>query len=219
MTLSTPSTTGSILVSACSMQLSVSVAEGADNHGGHFDTTATIDACDISGGGESGPTSGTAVDVSGEIALVTLTLTNSYVHDCEYGVSAASFAPGATHVILLNDTFDRAGRALYVEDAVDVFDDIIVNSGIGISLFTANNASEQHFGNNALFGNGTNYTDSAVDGPGYVKTDPKLDTSTPPGLRLASPCRGAGDPGHATAVDFWGAPRGAKPDIGAVQSP
>lgn len=75
-------------------------------------------------------------------------------------------------------------------------------------------------GYNALY---PNAFDAASDagighGPGDVTTDPKLDGAKPPGLLSGSPCLGAGDPTHAPTYDCFGNPRGARVDIGAVQS-
>ena len=74
--------------------------------------------------------------------------------------------------------------------------------------------------NNALWNNVTNYTGIASDGPGYLKTDCLLETSgRVPTLRAGSPCLAAGDGGVGSTHDFYGAPRGASPDLGAVEAP
>jgi hypothetical protein len=96
---------------------------------------------------------------------------------------------------------------------------LIVQNGTGVDMEPGSAMPTINHGNNALFGNTANYYGMAVDGPGYVKSDPLLDTTvTPPRLGQGSPARGAADPGHAPAKDFWGRTRGQSPDIGAVQN-
>jgi hypothetical protein len=84
-------------------------------------------------------------------------------------------------------------------------------------LGTISTASSITTGNNALWANTTNYGDGAVDGPGYVKQDCALGTETPPSLGLGSPCRGAADAAIAPDHDYFGHPRTAPVDIGAVE--
>lgn len=80
-------------------------------------------------------------------------------------------------------------------------------------------ATDVTHGHDALWGNASNYAGSATDGPGTVKADCLLDTTGPaPALGPASPCRGVGDPTQAPPLDFYGVARGAKVDLGAVQS-
>lgn len=189
-------------VSECVISGGVSVSAGFNSTG----LTMTMDACDISG---------QPVDLSqNQSASLQFTLTNSYIHDSDGGIDDGY--TGVDELDLLNDTFVNDKTALLISGPVNCFNDLLVDNQLAISLYRV--TIGQAFGNNALFGNTTNY-DMAMDGPGYVKSDPELDGATPPGLLPGSPCRGAADPAHAPKADYWGVPRGAKPDIGAVQAP
>ena len=83
---------------------------------------------------------------------------------------------------------------------------------------TISNVDMPAHDHNALFGNMTNFSGSAVADPNGLREDCNLDMGSPPGLQSGSPCRGAGDPMLAPDHDFYGDPRGATPDIGALQN-
>jgi hypothetical protein len=154
-------------------------------------------------------------------------LHSSYVHDCAVGVGflesgAANF--GTSYVQLANNTLVDNGTALSVNSSnnyltLQFFNNAFLESTLGVSL-SLDSSALVAFGNNALFGNGTNYAGSAVPGAGYVTSDPLLDwTKVPPAPTLASPLRGAANAGSAPALDYWGRPRVGVADIGAVEGP
>jgi hypothetical protein len=184
----------------------------------------SLDGVDVSPG--AGATAITTTQGTGE--TFTLSVQNSYLHDAENGIAMTTGEdPGNTTLTLINNTFAHiSGTAVSTpagcvdtevcpDPAVTYFNDLFVDNGVAVNLGINNTTS---FGDNAFFGNTTNYAGTAVPGTGYVTTDPLLDTATPPGLLAGSPCRGAADPTHAPALDFWGHSRGVTPDIGAVQS-
>lgn len=155
-----------------------------------------------------------------------LTVRNSYIHDSGYGLylSTGSYSgSGSGTLSMVNDTFVNNGTALYtygsgVAVAFTYANDLIVNSKTyGIDQESGSTTVTTK--NNALFGNANNYSGTAVDGTGYVKTDVKLDsTQNPPGLSVGSPARQAADSTMAPATDFWGVARAATTDIGAIQN-
>lgn len=72
---------------------------------------------------------------------------------------------------------------------------------------------------NALWNNTPNYSGIASDGPGYVKVDCLLTSTSPtPTPGAGSPCRDAADSAHATTHDFYGVVRGSPADIGAAEA-
>jgi hypothetical protein len=153
-----------------------------------------------------------------------VTVQNSYVHDSFEGIvySNTGYYEIATQLTFDNNTFVNNGTGLDVTPSqsglgLSYFNDLFTKNQLGISI--GPQVATPSFGDSLLFGNTTNYGGMAVDGMGYIKADPMLDTSvTPPALDAGSPARGAGDKSHAPADDYWGNPRGASVDIGAVQS-
>ena len=133
----------------------------------------------------------------------------------------------AATITLTNNTFANNGTAINLSPNspapgggsfdVQYFNNIIANNTLGVTINS--NVHILKHGNDALWGNTTNYSGLAADGPGTVKADLMLDNSTvPPGLLPGSPCRGAGSVTEAAATDFYGRARGTSIDIGAVQS-
>jgi hypothetical protein len=187
--------------------------------------TATLDGLDVSS------SSGAAVYLyagtgSYSSTAMTVTLTNSYLHDSNVGAQASTYAaynnePANLTFNVMNNTFVNDQTALELSAgptgfSASYFNNVFTKNALAI---TTNQTTTSGFGDNALFGNTTNYGNYAVDGTGYVKSDPKLDTSaTPPALLAGSPCLRAANTKYAPAGDFWGDARGAHPDIGAVQS-
>ena len=171
--------------------------------------TVTLDGVDLSTAANQ---NGIDAIISNNLLGLNVTVQNCYIHDTNYGVYFVGGAP----ITLINDTFVNNAVGMYIDVNASYFNNIITGSSLAIDQsFTSNDV----FGNNLLFGNSTNYAGMAGNGPGYVKADPMFDTSTsPPGLLAGSPARGAADPTHAPATDFWGRPRGTSVDIGAVQS-
>jgi hypothetical protein len=175
------------------------------------------------------PTSGAAVLVTepSDNATMTLTIQNSYLHGCRYGV--AWTAPGGTtgandtitfdaNTILSNGTGIDWEAELGPGNTLSYYDNLFVQNGIGVLL--AASGGSPSAGYNLYYGNTTNYSGVATKGTGDLTANPLLDTSvTPPGLKPGSPARGAGIAAHAPADDFWGKPRGKSIDIGAVESP
>jgi hypothetical protein len=170
-------------------------------------------------------------DVNNVNLPVNVTLQNSYLHG---GTAAGVFLTDdgvndglvPSSLALLNNTMigNSTGIRFQFLDSpeltIDYFNNIVVGSSVGIDTTGTDGLGTLQSGSNVLFGNATNYGDAALPGPGDIVTkDPLLDTSTtPPGLRPGSPARGAARSPEAPATDFWGRPRGAHPDIGAVQS-
>lgn len=209
--------TGSSVITACALG-SLSIEAGYEN------LSVTLDGDDISAG-----KTGTAIDIMLGNCGVTLEVENSYVHDSAYGLDFTlgvdSYYGASSTITLLNNTFAANTTAVSTPSGctvcgdvpnVNYFNNIFVNNGLAVDTEAYEDTT---YGNDALFGNTTNYAGIAKAGAGYVTTDPLLDAkSTPPGLLAGSPCRGAGDPSRAPPHDFWGRPRGSTPDIGAVQS-
>ena len=177
--------------------------------------TVRLDGCDV-----TSPQYGIEIYSSNGATFFTsviATIQNTFVHDTQTAIYVGHYDSASYDVTVINDTLFHNQTALLFDGTVSFFNDLIVDNQVGISLVTAE-PSARH-GNNLLFGNTTNYAGTAVDGPGYVKADPLLDGATPPGLLAGSPARGAGDCTHAPATDYWGNPRGASVDVGAVQMP
>jgi hypothetical protein len=199
----------------------------------NVECAVTFDGVEIAGSGGTTEEGVVAVvqvtSTTGVSPHLTVVMQNSYVHDVAAGfwlyANAINTQSFVANVTLLNNTFQNDPSALLLRPAdssavfsgsLQYFNNILVGSQTAVTLDVA--MGVQH-GNNALFGNLQNYSGLAVDGPGYIKTDPRLDPSTsPPGLLPGSPCLQAADPSHAPAHDFLGRSRGAHPDVGAVQS-
>ena len=178
-----------------------------------------VDGCSL---GAQGQNYGLYMSRSSSSQAFNLTVQNSWIHNASsYGIYLYLYSAGSqATVTLANDTItaNATGRYTYVSGstlALTYVNDLIAqNTGTGVNLTGV--ASPTH-SNNVLFGNTTNYAGTAVDGTGYVKIDPMLDTDVPPAPKVGSPARGAADVGKASAKDFWGTPRGASADIGAVE--
>lgn len=187
--------------------------------------TLALDGVDLS----SGSNTAAAMSISQGYGTFSLTMENSYIHDSDYGVQYTSQNESTANPSLtfLNNTFENNATALATPEGcvddqvcgaptVSYYNNLFVDNTLAIDTEMNDVITE---GNNALFGNTTSYAGIAVAGSGYVTADPLLDTSTtPPGLKVGSPCRGAGNAAHTSPHDFWGRPRGATIDIGAVQS-
>ena len=137
---------------------------------------------------------GYAVKSSTNGYAIDLALINNTVKDAEVGVDLS----GATTAVVANNIF--TGATSYAMQ------------WLAPAMITREN--------NALWNNVTNYGGLASDGAGYLKTDCLLETSgRVPTLRAGSPCLAAGDGAVGSTHDFYGAPRGASPDLGAVEAP
>jgi hypothetical protein len=219
-------TLGSLFVNAydglISVTMSASKLEGIGGPlGGGL--AITLDGVEITSSSTAGPVISLGVSDMGD--SLSLTVENCYIHDTG-GISLSTeygYGMGLSfNATFLNNTFvdnttaiDNAAEEEGSSGSVasSYFNNLFVNNGLALDL-----AMTGTTGNNALYGNTTNYAGMAVDGPGYVKANPMLDTSTPPGLESGSPCRGAGDAAQAPSHDYWGKSRGSIVDIGAVQS-
>ena len=182
-------------------------------------SSITVDGCDIG----STTTSGYGVYVDSTYASpLDVSVTNSYIHGGSYGVYQYG-SSGTLTMKLVNNTIDKATYGINLSgsgaSAISYVNNIISNSTmVGVTVGTSLTAVTHS--NNALFGNVTNFSGSAVEGAGYVKSDCQLDMTTGvPQTRAGSPCRGVGKTDGAPAVDFWNSSRGAKVDLGAVQGP
>lgn len=155
-------------------------------------------------------------------APTTVTLLNNVFQGGNYGFHETHGGTQFT-LSLVNNTFLGNKYAIDLSTPtpanIAVFNNIVANA-TNWGMNVASGATYTH-GNNAFFGNLTNYNGVAVDGPGYVKTDCLMDTAATgiPETKPGSPCRGAGDTTKAPTTDFWNAARGASVDIGAVQGP
>ncbi len=193
---------------------------------GASDVAVTVDGCDIRGGvfaldgstGLQGDYFFTAMNswfhdtpddacvrasLSNSSAALTFDLRNNTIVGCETGVDVYRSSISGGNAVTLS-----------------LFNNIIANhTALGISIDVSGDEIVST-GNNALFGNANNYAGAAVDGPGYVKMDCLLDdAAAPPSLGAGSPCLDAADAAQAPTNDYWGAPRSATPDIGAVEVP
>jgi hypothetical protein len=182
--------------------------------------SVTLDRVDVAG---NGPTMMLVeIEQSWPGAGITLLMQNSYLHDGDYGFSfrSSEFQQTPTSLTLLNNTFVNNGYAVEIDpgsrtvpvNAV-IYNNVLYPNIYDYALYKSNLSLQS--GYNSLF-----ESDAGLgSGPGDVTTDPMLDNSSkPPGLLPGSPCLGAGDPTHAPKYDYWGNPRGARVDIGAVQS-
>ena len=147
-------------------------------------------------------------------------LQNSYLHDSGIGAEFASqlSSPTASFTVV-NNTFVGNQDGLYLSDedlTVTLFNNILVGSMLAYESSVSVPAASS--GDNAYFDDTTNYEGQADAGTGDVTANPLLDTSTPPGLKVGSPCRGTGNASQAPSTDYWGRPRPSDVDIGAVQS-
>jgi hypothetical protein len=180
----------------------------------NLNSTVTFDGVDMA------PTTSTQMAMyayaSGNNVPAHLIIKNSYVHDSTMCIETNNIQ--ATD--LTNNTFLNCAGALYgagTGSAFNYYNNIIAkSSATAINIQSGVNVAH---GNNALWGNMTNYAGMAVAGTGYVTSDCNLDSHSPPGLGAGSPCKTAGDMMHAPAVDYYDVNRGTKADIGAVQSP
>jgi hypothetical protein len=161
----------------------------------------------------------TAGVVSGSLNL---TVQNSYLTG-GFAVNSSEL-PTAGSITLNNNTIvgSGAGTGVYFDGsgttALTYYNNIITNFATGIDIEGTVGATAS--GDNALYGLTNRYAGTAVAGPGYVLTNPELDTNTPPGLLSGSPCLGTGTSAHAPSTDFWGNARSATfVDIGAVSGP
>jgi hypothetical protein len=183
----------------------------------------TLDGVEVTASTPSGAVISLGVTDEGSESL-SITIENSYIHDTG-GISLETeYGAGGTlsfSATFLNNTFVNNSTAIDNTAVANgsstvtssYYNNLFVDNGVALNLAAAGTT-----GNNALYGNTANYAGMAVDGPGYVKANPMLDASTPPGLQSGSPCRGTGNASHAPNHDYWGKPRGSVVDIGAVQS-
>jgi hypothetical protein len=142
-------------------------------------------------------------------------LKNSYLHDCAYGVYASSVQT----VDVMNNTILNCQNGIYGggSGTLNYWNNVIAKSmGNGVNIQSPVTVTH---GNNALWGNMTNYAGLAVAGAGYVTSDCNLDTHSPPAPGAGSPCKHAGDVTHAPAVDYYDVTRSSPVDIGAVETP
>jgi hypothetical protein len=180
---------------------------------GSGSTSVVVDGCNI----EAMSSYGVQVYRSYATSPGTVTIQNSWIHGAiSYGVYLSAYQSQTTTVSLLNDTIEHNGTGIYASNSainLTYANDIIANNtqtGVYLTSVSATHS------NNLLWGNQTNYSGSAVDGPGYVKADPMLDDESPPTPKKGSPVHGAGDMSKMPTKDFWASSRiGA--DIGAVQ--
>lgn len=175
--------------------------------------TITFDGVDV----QPSQNSGYAIEVSAQNASNAshFILKNSYVHDAAYCVYASSVQT----VDVVNNTLLNCQNGIYGSGggALNYWNNVIAkNTANGVNIQSPVTVTH---GNNALWGNMTNYAGLAVAGTGYVTSDCNLDTHSPPILGAGSPCKHAGDTMHAPTVDYYDVTRNAPVDIGAVETP
>lgn len=176
----------------------------------------TIDGCDL---GASGQSYGLYVYRTAGSQALTVTAQNTWFHGATYGAYVNVVTNALLTVNLLNDTFTASTRGLYSASTGTVTLTYLnsIFSGLTVTGITITGGHTLTHSNNLLFGNTANYAGTAVDGAGYVKTDPLLDTATPPELKQGSPARGAADVAKAPLKDYWAVTRGSSADIGAIE--
>src|SRR5262249_10230676 len=126
----------------------------------------TLDGVDVSG---DRATPAILLNSSGNVLLL---VQNSYVHGGKFGISDVQpLAPSST-ITLVNNTLADNGTAISLlppnnlgKTTAKYFNDLVINNQVAVD--TSAGVSGE-FGNNALFGNATNYSGTAVDGPGYM---------------------------------------------------
>jgi hypothetical protein len=174
-----------------------------------------VDGCDIAAEGSAVDVFVTGTDTAG---WVYARVWNSYIRGEVDGVTVYSTLD-TTRIVLGGNTIRGGSRGIRTWGAGDVelelVNNIVAETDVGIDLKSAALLSHE---NNAFFGNVTNYAGAALPGPGYVTVDCLLDDQAPPGLAAGSPCRDAGSTDADSPHDFHGTPRGASPDIGAIES-
>lgn len=204
----------------------IRVQRGTSSGNGSSHMAVTLDGCDVEGG--LFVLDGT----TGVFGNFHVTATNSWFHDTPDEPCVRSSLTNSSAALtfdLRNNTIEgcETGIDVYMSSwsggntvTVNLFNNIVANHSVfGISIDSSGDEIVAT-GSNALFGNANNYAGAAVDGPGYVKVDCLLDDATaPPGLAAGSPCLDVAAPAEAPATDYWGAPRSATPDIGAVEIP
>jgi hypothetical protein len=168
---------------------------------------------------------GTAFEPDGSSFQVTVQ--DSYIHDSARGLA---IVPNDSTFTIVNNTFANAGDALtfacdpvyhVVISALTYENNLFVDSQLAVFIDPQCVAGQPYsFASNGFFANTTNFSGTAVEGAGDVKSDPLLQTNvTPPALGAGSPARGAGNKQVAPPNDYWGNPRGASVDLGCIQSP
>lgn len=176
----------------------------------------TIDGCDL---GAAAQSYGLYVARTTSSQPLTVTVQNSWIHNATYGLYVSASSTTNLTLNVVNDTFTGSTRGLYATTSGNValtYVNTIFTGSTVTAITLTGNYTLTHT-NNLLFGNTANYAGTAVDGANYVKTDPLLDTATPPEPKQGSPARGAADKAKAPPKDYWGATRGSTTDIGAVQ--
>ncbi len=186
--------------------------------------TVMVDGCDIA------PTKGySGISITDSAyGSWTISVVNSWIHDGKVGIDLLHNVPTTKTppLKIINDTFTGNDTAIQTTRtgiggtgtvSLTYVNDIIVKNTVGVNINTGTVTFTHR--NNAFFGNTTNYSGAASPGTDYVTTDPLLnELSSPPSLKVGSPCRGAADPLIAPDTDFWGLTRTKKFDLGAVQS-
>lgn len=172
-----------------------------------------IDGCEIA------VTTGYGVslfaNISGPLAV---RIQNSYLHG-GYSVRSATGSGYEVQLTFVNNLVkgSEVGTEISGSTTALIANNIFANiTSIALSWYSPANV-DRH--DNALYGNATNYDGLASDGPNTLKVDCMLGNSTIPALGATSPCRDAGDKAIAPMLDFYGAARGPKPDLGPVEVP
>ena len=208
---------------------------GSPNFSSIGSISLTLDAVDVGANPLGGQGGAISIDfgvyyLGPPLPSVTLSVTNSYFHGSSSD-NPGLFIGGPPYedgynawnltVTLENDTFDGVGVLDSFSPGTNpaststltVTNTLFVNAPLALSSQATTTDSYDGF-----YGNTTNFAGVVIPGAKLVTGNPSLDTSTPPGLLAGSPDRGAGNPAGAPAHDFYGRPRSASVDIGAVQS-
>jgi len=128
-------------------------------------TFVQVSQCDIS----SGYTGAYAVNVS-LAANANVVLQDDTIHDSAGGVNLTAYSLGTAHFALTDDTLNHmSGTALNLTleqnasgAAISYTGNAITNNGLGVSIYTYNDATTLTHSDNAMVGNTENYGGSAV---------------------------------------------------------
>lgn len=175
--------------------------------------TILIDGCEIA------TTSGYGVslyaNISGPLAV---RIQNSYLHG-GYSLHSGTSSGYEIQLAFVNNLVKGSDVGVDISGSTTalIANNIFANNtDTALQWYSPANV-DRH--DNALFGNMTNYGGLASDGANTLKVDCMLGNTAIPTLGAASPCRDVGDKTVAPMLDFYGATRGAKPDLGPVEAP
>lgn len=143
----------------------------------------------------------------------TVTLRNSWIHDSESAVIVVDDYYG--QAVLANNTIARAYAGIWGRgtNALTYVNNLFVECTVAQGAYLNYPGVHHH---NAYLASGA--TTPPLDATDLLLQSSDLSAATvPPSPTADSALRGAADPTFAPPLDYWANPRGAAPDIGAVQ--